>query len=146
MKNSPYTGSCLCGLIKYEVDEIGSKIGHCHCSMCRKFHGSAFATIAEARVEHFRWVAGESSLASYEAENGTVRKFCSQCGASMTFAPSVDMGELIEFSLGTLDSKSEFKLELVPDAHIFVGSKASWFDVSDDLPQFDAGRNSKRID
>jgi hypothetical protein len=23
-----------------------------------------------------------------------------------------------------------------PSAHIFVGSKAGWFDISDDLPQF----------
>ena len=44
----PFKGSCLCGSIQYEVDRIDSKMGHCHCTMCRKFHGAEFATLGEA--------------------------------------------------------------------------------------------------
>ncbi len=40
----PYKGECLCGSIKYEVDEIEAQMGHCHCTMCRKFSGAAFTT------------------------------------------------------------------------------------------------------
>ncbi len=136
MKNPPYTGSCLCGSIKFEVDNIEPRMGHCHCSMCRKFHGAAFATLGEAKVENFRWLQGEDYLASYKAGNGTVRKFCKQCGSSMIFVPSNDSGELVEFALGTLDGGSD----LSPDAHIFVDSKASWFEIQDDLPQHKKGR------
>ena len=46
---STYKGLCLCGSIKYAVDKIEPKMGHCHCSMCRKFHGAAFATFGEAK-------------------------------------------------------------------------------------------------
>ena len=138
--NTPYTGQCLCGSIKYEVDEIEPRMGHCHCSMCRKFHGAAFATLGEAKSDKFRWTKGEELLVSYKAPNGTVRKFCKVCGSSMTFAPSNDSGELIEFALGTLDSE----IDLRPDAHIYVGSKANWFEVSDDLPQYKSGRTSGR--
>jgi len=136
MKNNPYTGGCLCGSIRYEVSEIESKMGHCHCSMCRKFHGAAFATLGEAIASNFRWTQGEALLSSYQADNGTVRKFCQQCGSSMIFVPSNDQGELVEFSLGTLDDGSG----LSPDAHIFVDSKASWFEICDDLPQYKEGR------
>ena len=100
-----YSGQCLCGSIKYEVTNIEPKMGHCHCSMCRKFHGSAFATFGEAKSENFKWVAGEDQLKSYKADNGTIRKFCNNCGSSLVFQDSVDSIDVVEFSLGTLDSK-----------------------------------------
>jgi len=106
--------------------------------MCRKFHGAAFVTLGEAKVENFRWIEGEDLLASFEADNGTIRRFCKICGSSMTFTPSNDTGELIEFSLGTLDSD----IDLRPDAHIFVGSKATWYEINDDLPQHENARET----
>ena len=132
-----YRGQCLCGAIKYEVDKIKSKIGHCHCSMCRKFHGAAFSTFGEANVNDFRWIEGKNQLKNYVASNGSVRQFCQNCGSSMTFAQSEEVSDLIEFSLGTLDSD----LELSPDAHIYTESKASWVEICDDLPQYKKGRN-----
>lgn len=135
-KSSPYTGGCLCGSIQYEIDKIEPRMGHCHCSMCRKFHGAAFATLGEAKVENFRWTQGEALLTHYKASNGTVRGFCKECGSSMTFAASEDAGELVEFSLGTLNCE----IDLRPDAHIYVGSKANWFEVNDDLPQYEERR------
>jgi hypothetical protein len=134
-------GQCLCGAVKYRVDEIGDKMAHCHCSMCRRFHGAAFATFGEARKEDFHWVEGEHLLKSYRAPNGTVRRFCSVCGSSMTFAPANDSGDLIEFTLGTLVDQPD----LTPDAHIFIGSKASWYTIEDSLPQFEEGRGSKQL-
>ncbi len=131
-KNVPYQGSCLCGSIKYEVDKIETNMGHCHCSMCRKFHGAGCATFGEAKAQNFRWTEGEEKLACYKAKNGTVRKFCKNCGSSMTFASTDDPQELIEFTLGTIDSK----LDLRPDAHIYTGSKADWTTICDDLPQY----------
>lgn len=135
--NQPYTGQCLCGQIKYQVAKIEPNLGHCHCKMCRKFHGTAFATIAEAQVANFRWVKGQELLKSYFAENGTERKFCSHCGSSLIFVPSDDKGELIEFALGTLDDD----IDITPDAHIFTQSKASWYEICDSLPQFKHGRS-----
>jgi len=111
-------------------------MAHCHCSMCRKFHGAAFATFAEAKQDDFRWVAGQELLKSYVAENGSVREFCGNCGSSMTFAPSNSLGDVVEFALGTLESE----IDIQPDAHIFVDNKASWFFITDDLPVFSSGR------
>jgi hypothetical protein len=136
-----YKGQCLCGSIKYAVDKIELKMGHCHCSMCRKFHGAAFATFGEARRENFHWIEGENLLRSYQAENGTVRRFCQQCGSSMTFAASAEHSDVVEFSLGTLETP----LDIKPDVHIFVGSKANWSIICDGLPQYEGDRSSREI-
>jgi len=132
-----YKGQCLCGAIKYEVDEIKPKMGNCHCSMCRKFHGAAFSTFAEASHKDFRWIDGENLLKSYVASNGSVRQFCQNCGSSMTFAASEEVSDLIEFSLGTLDSD----IDIRPDAHVYTSSKANWVEICDDLPQYNRSRD-----
>lgn len=141
-KSGSVQGECLCGGVRYQVDRIGSRMAHCHCSMCRKFHGAAYATFGEAKQEAFRWLQGETLLQSYRAPNGTLRTFCSRCGSSLTFAPANDSGELVQFSLGTLIDPPM----LSPDAHIFVGSRAPWDRITDSLPCYQEGRDSPRID
>lgn len=133
-----YQGGCLCGQIRYEISQFEPKMAHCHCSMCRKFHGAAFASFGSVQRENFRWLQGETELVAYQAPNGTVRRFCKQCGSSLTFADSADALELIEIALGSLDTP----LVQQPDAHIYVGSKANWSVLADGLPQYEAGRNS----
>ena len=135
MKN-PKQGSCLCGKVQYQVTDISPEMGHCHCQMCRKFHGAAFSTFGEVAVANFEWLQGESLIKSYHADNGTVRKFCGECGSSLVFVPNNDQGKVIEFSLGTLDSD----IEQTPDAHIFIANKANWYEPSDQLPQFAQAR------
>jgi len=137
----PYRGSCLCNAIRFEVDEFEPQTGNCHCSMCRKFHGAAYATLAEARRENFRWIDGEKLIKGYTADNGTTRSFCSNCGSSLTFAsPNADP-DLVEISLGCFDDEVPVR----PDAHIYVSSGAKWALPEDDLPRYEAGRDSARV-
>ena len=136
MKSASYSGSCLCGKVRYQVAKLEPLIGHCHCTMCRKFHGAAFATFGEVKRVNFIWLAGEDLLHDYVASNGTTRRFCAECGSSMIFISANDDGEVIEFSLATLDSNIEER----PDGHIYVGNKANWYAISDSLPQHHAGR------
>ncbi len=137
-EKSIYRGSCLCGRIKYQVDKIESQMGHCHCTMCRKFHGAAFATFGEAKKEKFRWLQGEDQLKSFVAENGTTRTFCNHCGSSLLFKASTGQDDIVEFSLGSLDSD----LNVKPDAHIFIESKVNWIDLNDTLPKYLGDRDS----
>lgn len=39
-----YKGSCLCGSIHFQLQGTLTDIIHCHCSLCRKASGSAYAT------------------------------------------------------------------------------------------------------
>ena len=138
---NPYHGSCLCGVVRFEIDEFLSEIAHCHCSMCRKFHGAAFATIAGVSRSKFRWTAGEQALKGYKATNGTTRTFCNHCGSSLTFSSPRAAEDVIEIALGTVDGAVPVR----PNAHIFVGSGANWAVPSDGLPQFEEGRGSARV-
>lgn len=138
--NNSYTGSCLCGEVRYEVQHIGRKMGHCHCSMCRKFHGAAFATFGEAKAGDFRWTQGKELLQSYVADNGTTRQFCKQCGASLTFSAANNESGKVEFALGTLDSKISQR----PDAHIYTAYRADWCQIKDNLPKYLEGRDHSR--
>jgi len=128
-------------VVKFEVDEFLPQAAHCHCSMCRKFHGAAFATFAGVSRSKFRWVEGVHALKGYTANNGTTRTFCSHCGSSLMFASPHGSEEVVEIALGTLDGAIPVK----PDAHIFVGSGANWTESCDGLPQYEEGRDSPKV-
>jgi hypothetical protein len=124
-------GSCLCGGIQYEVDGGFGTVVNCHCSMCRKATGAAFRTRAAVATAAFRWLAGESLLSKYESSPGETRTFCRVCGATLpTFFR--DHPGHIGLPLGTLDDDPGVR----PSAHVFVDSKAPWFEITDSLPQF----------
>jgi DNA-binding transcriptional regulator YbjK len=122
-------GSCLCGSVQYELDGPFEVMSHCHCSMCRKHHGAAFATFVTVPLTSFRWVAGEDALSTYQSSAYGKRTFCSKCGSVM---PVVEADTGIAFCpAGNLDGE----LGIQPQSHRFVGSKASWHTITDTLPQ-----------
>ena len=131
-----YSGSCLCGDVSFSVSGFADKIAHCHCSMCRKFHGAAFGTLSP--VKNLTWLSGESLLTDYVAENGTTRTFCRQCGSSIGFRCKGEPLERIELALNL----SEGELPVHIDAHIYTQYKSDWDSITDELPQFKEGRPS----
>lgn len=137
MKNS---GSCLCKQISFEVEKFQGPIGHCHCKMCQKFHGAAFSTFIETRQTDLHWLSGKELLKQYRADNDSVRTFCACCGASLLFESKYNRNEgTIEIALAAFDSIER----LHADAHIYTESKADWFDINDDLPQYRQYRDEK---
>lgn len=125
-------GSCLCGAIKYQADEIEGRIGNCHCSICRKSHGAAFATQALVRGELFTFLEGEDRLSKFESSSGLHRGFCSICGSRLV--NYLQGGSTyMSVALSSIDSVFDGK----PAAHLCVASKASWYEINDDLPCFE---------
>lgn len=96
------TGSCLCGGLRYEVDGELGPIALCHCGMCRKASGTAFATNASVERTAFRLLAGTDLLQRYESSPGHWRCFCRVCG-SQVLSEAADMPELVRVRLGLLD-------------------------------------------
>ncbi len=132
--SSTYQGSCLCGQIRFEVTGFHQPTAHCHCSMCRKFHGAPFAALTQ--VDNLTWLSGKHLLKDYVAPNGTTRTFCEQCGSSVGFRRKGDDLAQIELSLALFDSDIEVEV----DAHIYTDYQSNWYPISDDLPQFKEGR------
>ena len=129
-----YKGSCLCGGVRFEAGDLQTDPAHCHCSMCRKFHGAAFATLAAAG--EFRWLTGEDLVRHYKAANGTVRSFCSRCGTSLAFRSNDESETPYEPALSLFDEEVPVR----PAAHIFTNFSATWYRVNDGLPVFGEGR------
>ena len=121
-------GGCVCGKLRYEIAGPVSSADHCHCSLCRRQHGAAFATYADFKPGRFSWVSGEKYLKVYELASGAGWCFCSECGSSLAAS---EKGVITSVTLGSVDGDPGIK----PDAHIYVGSKAIWYEISDDLPQ-----------
>ena len=134
-------GSCLCGGVKFEI--VGPLIGatNCHCSLCRKQHGAPFRSRARVQKSDFKWHQGEDLVSFYESTPGVLRGFCTVCGSPVVnkFAAGTPLEKhdpdaplRYGIALATLDGDPGVR----PTAHIFVSSKAPWFAITDDLPQF----------
>lgn len=127
---SLYRGGCLCGAVKYEIrGELGPSY-FCHCARCRKATGSAFASSALVATKDFVVLEGNDALKSFSV-NGVHRVFCSQCGSPIISRRDA-MPEAVRVRLGTVDTP----IERGPEGHIYVDSKANWFEIHDDLPQY----------
>jgi hypothetical protein len=123
-------GSCLCGSVRYEIRGPVGRVSHCHCSMCRKAHGAAFATYGRVERSDFALVSGADDIASYRSSPGVIRTFCKRCGSNLQFI-SDKRPSIFSLALGTLDDDPSVQAAL----HISVASKAPWFQITDELPQ-----------
>jgi hypothetical protein len=124
-------GRCLCGTVRYELDGPVTNLLHCHCSMCRKHHGTPFATWAAAPLAGFRFTAGDDAVERHASSAGFHRSFCRHCGSVVPEANAT--AGLAICPAGNLDGD----LGIEPQLHMFVGSKAPWYRITDDLPQYD---------
>jgi hypothetical protein len=125
-------GSCLCGGVAYVVEGPPVRARYCHCSRCRKARGAAHAANLVTAPDGVRFTRGEDLLGSYKVPDARFfrQTFCRRCGSPMPHADR-ERGFAV-VPLGTLDDAPALR----PQAHIFVDSKAPWFDVADGLPRF----------
>jgi hypothetical protein len=123
-------GKCFCGAVGYEVADEFVYAANCHCSNCRRTTGSAFKPFAGIERCKFRLTAGDGGLLIYGDASGH-DAHCGQCG-SLLYSLVRD-GAFVHIPMGTLVDEPTIR----PSAHIFVGSKAKWFTITDDLPQYD---------
>ena len=126
----PLAGACQCGAVTYEVADAFAFAVNCHCSICRRATGAAFKPIAGIQRDKLRVTHGENSLLIVGFPTWHDER-CRRCG-SLLFAVVRD-GTFAHIAMGTLIDDPTIR----PSAHIFVGSKAPWFTITDDLPQYE---------
>jgi hypothetical protein len=128
-------GSCLCGAVRYELDEQAILLmNNCHCSRCRKVSGATFATFVQVAGKSFRWISGENSVATFESSPGFHRAFCKLCGSR---APqSRNWEEHVTIPAGGIDGDPGVK----PHVNICVSDKVAWHVIDESIPSAaDAG-------
>ena len=124
-------GSCLCGAVSWSAAAELEFSHSCHCTICRKLHGTAYGAYGIVPESSFHWVGGREHVRSYASSAQGRRFFCSRCGS---VAPGEPDGGRLGVPLGSLDDGARVKLQ----AHIFTASRVPWQEIGDGLPQFDA--------
>jgi hypothetical protein len=125
-------GQCQCGHIRFEFEGEPSDASFCYCSICQKLSGSAFAAYIEVATSDLRITQGKDQASSYNVTTCLKKKFCGTCGTPL-FTEHASFPEFTYISLGVMNDHQG----IVPQYHQFVGSKVKWYEISDDLPQFE---------
>ena len=127
-------GSCLCATVKWRFAGALRPMANCHCSMCRKAHGTAYATYAGVDGDALEWLAGENAITRYESSLNFFRAFCRHCGSSV---PGIAADGHAFIPAGCFDTEPG----VASRVHIFTASKAPWYPITDTLRQFDGWPN-----
>ena len=123
------TGRCLCTSVEYSVADTFEYAMNCHCSQCRRATGSAFKPFAGIRREHLTLTRGADLILIFGKETAAHDVRCGRCGSLLYSI--VREGAYAHITMGTLIDAPGIR----PSMHIFVGSKAPWHEITDELPQ-----------
>lgn len=127
-----YKGSCLCGSIQFSLNGGVTDIIHCHCSLCRKASGSAFATNGFIDATDLMLIDRDNSLTHYESSAGKRKYFCKTCGTPI-YSSNAQSPLRYRLRLGVIDSDITER----PSSHNFVTSKANWENLDVTLPHYE---------
>jgi len=127
-----FTGSCLCGSIKYQTSAGFEMTGNCHCDTCKKITGGPFESFAVINETHFELLQGQGQLASYPISKKAEKKFCSTCGTPIYNKHIVLPGKLI-VHIGSIDDSSS----LSPTFNLHCENMLLWVSAIGKIKSFD---------
>lgn len=113
-------GSCLCGVVQFQVRSVIDTIYHCHCGLCRKQTGSGFNAASLVEQSHFSWLQGDQQIRQYQKASGFRSAFCNVCGSCVP--NQVNQTSWMWIPLGLLDSD----ITPIQRLNFCVNSKAAW--------------------
>jgi hypothetical protein len=106
--------------------------------MCQRQHGN-FGPHTKARKVNIK-ITKDRGLGWYKTSDVARRGFCRECGTGLFWEPfDLDATGIIA---GTLDGPTGLKTI----GHIFVGEKPDYYDIDDELPQFQASSHGELVD
>lgn len=130
-------GSCLCGAVRFATRGLLRGVIYCHCSQCRKQTGHFFAAtnVNDADIE----IDGADDVTWYAATSFARRGFCRNCGSVLFWKRNG--ADEISVLAGAFDTPSGLKGE----SHLFVADKGDYYEIDDDLPQFERSSPSIQV-
>lgn len=123
-------GSCLCQKIKFQAEEIPGVVYNCHCSRCRKSHGSAFATQVFAKKSSLKFLQGKQLLKEYQSTGG-LRTFCGECGSRLMNYGNEGV-DYLSIAVSAIDNASNIQ----PAGECFTANKLDWVSLMQGIPAF----------
>ncbi len=122
-----HTGSCLCGVVTFELEGDLPTPNACHCTQCRKQSGHFWAS-TDVKIEDIT-IRGGENVTWYQASDTARRGFCKTCGSFLFWDPIHH--DTIAVAMGAFDKPTNAKLAL----HIYVADKGDYYEIADGLPQ-----------
>jgi len=120
-------GRCLCGAIKFEIDEPVQVCVTCHCDSCRRQCSAPMTTYVGVLDGQWRWLG--KAPKTYASSPGVERSFCDTCGTPLSFR-SQKMSGVMHLYVASLDNPES----VAPTLHVAHEEKLSWLQLADDLP------------
>ncbi len=117
-------GGCQCGAVRYRIAAGPAKSVVCHCRMCQRASGNAFAPLMEVPSARIDWTGAPAEWASSDI---AVRGFCATCGTPLYYRS----GETTEIMAGTIAPPFAFR----PIEQIAVESRRAWLADLPHLPE-----------
>ncbi|MEQ8665150.1 MAG: GFA family protein [Rhodospirillales bacterium] len=119
------TGGCLCGKVRYRVEDTPDVLHICHCSMCQRWSGGpSFSLHVTTPVTY----ESDETLVWFDSSDWAQRGFCNACGSSIAYR--LKDGDDTMISAGTLDDLSGVTVE----NQIFIDEKPGHYDFAGDIP------------
>lgn len=117
-----HSGSCLCGAVSFRLLSDPKTATNCHCRMCQKQHGAAFATYASVPRPDLQYLSGQELLTSFNSSGSVVRKFCGICGSNIEWSGSKQFPDWVSITVASLEAS--FEPANIKDVHL--ESRVCW--------------------
>jgi hypothetical protein len=133
-----YSGGCLCGAVRFEVDGEPEATGYCHCTRCQQRTGTAASPVARVAAGQVRIVQGREALTGYTPPAGGATKwFCATCGSHVLAGPGDDPEQAGAVRMAAFDTKPDLRFSF----RQYVADAAPWEPIPDDgVPRYDGTR------
>lgn len=121
---SKVTGSCLCGEVRFELENDFHYLNLCHCKQCQRATGSAHASNLFTNPDNIRWTKGEDRVRRYDVPGRAISNaFCVNCGSGLPYL-SKNSNTLI-VQAGALNEPLNKDTTM---RNIFWTERADWYD------------------
>ena len=131
------TGGCICGAIRYELDDQPTWNVYCHCESCRKHTGAPVTVLVTCLPEQVSW-SGDLR-ARYQSSPDRFRGFCQNCGTSLTWETEIKGSAWLALHVSTLDAPENYP----PTEHVFCENAIEWYVLNDGLPRYPGAKYSE---
>jgi hypothetical protein len=122
--DSPLTGGCACGAVRFEITAPFSTAGYCHCKRCQRRSGALWSVNASVPVDGFATTAGEEHIRTWDPEDGLPKAFCAICGGHL-----FSVGDGVRgVRLGAVDDDPGIR----PQWRQWLDSAPDWEPIPDD--------------
>jgi hypothetical protein len=125
----PVCGGCLCGAVRYQINQSLITVSLCHCLSCRKATGSAGVSWIIIERENLTFFKGEPR--TFKSSQNVIRSFCAQCGTSLTYQ-SENAPATIDVTTSTLDNPEDYP----PTEEVWLSHKLPWQISIKSIPQY----------